>query len=41
MVCRTNRVRVACYSTPALWNTSPKPYIWTRTADQILESLTA
>lgn len=23
------------------WNTNPKPYIWTRTADQILESLAA
>ncbi|QFU90214.1 IS630 family transposase [Amycolatopsis sp. YIM 10] len=23
------------------WNTNPKPYVWTRTADQILESLAA
>jgi transposase len=23
------------------WNTDPKPYVWTRTADQILESLAA
>lgn len=23
------------------WNTDPRPYVWTRTADQILESLTA
>ena len=23
----------------AQWNTNPKPYVWTRTADQILESL--
>jgi hypothetical protein len=23
------------------WNDDPKPYIWTKTADQILESLSA
>jgi transposase len=23
------------------WNTNPRPYVWTRTADQILDSLAA
>ena len=23
------------------WNTDPRPYVWTRTADEILESLAA
>ncbi|MFI6758523.1 IS630 family transposase, partial [Micromonospora sp. NPDC050417] len=23
------------------WNTNPRPYVWTRTADEILESLAA
>ena len=25
----------------AHWNENPRPYVWTKTADQILESLTA
>ena len=24
-----------------LWNDDPRPYVWTKTADQILESLAA
>jgi hypothetical protein len=23
-----------------IWNDDPKPYVWTKTADQILESIT-
>jgi hypothetical protein len=25
---------------PATWNDNPRPYVWTKTADQILESIT-